>query len=196
VLKEASATAFSEGRNKQGVLVETIGALELVKASGAARMMRRRWRQSVVHHTQASTQSRLTSQLALHGNMFAQQAANVGIVVSGAVLASRGEVSMGAIIACVMLSGRALAPLGQIAGLLTRIHQAVSAFKALDAVMQSPMDRDLQKRYLSRPQLQGRIELRNVSFSYPGQSGKALDGLSFKVEPGERVAILGRIGSG
>ncbi|MFO7325973.1 MAG: type I secretion system permease/ATPase [Pseudomonadota bacterium] len=196
VLKEASATAFSEGRNKQGVLVETIGALELVKASGAARMMRRRWRQSVVHHTQASTQSRLTSQLALHGTMFAQQAANVGIVVYGAVLASRGEVSMGAIIACVMLSGRALAPLGQIAGLLTRIHQAVSAFKALDAVMQSPLDREQSRRYLSRPKLAGRIEFRDVSFAYPGQSGKALDGVSFRIEPGERVAIVGRIGSG
>jgi ATP-binding cassette subfamily C protein LapB len=196
VLKEASSASLNEGRNKQGVLVETIGALELVKASGAARMMRRRWRQSVVQHAQVSTTSRLVSQLAINGTMFVQQAANVGIVVYGAVLAARGEVSMGAIIACVMLSGRALAPLAQIAGVLTRIHQAVSSFKALDAVMQSPMDRDLQKRYLSRPQLQGRIELRNVSFSYPGQSGKALDGLSFKVEPGERVAILGRIGSG
>src|SRR5690606_19525613 len=196
VLKEASAASLTEGRNKQGVLVETIGALELVKASGAARMMRRRWRQSVVQHSQVSTQSRLVSQLAVNGTMLAQQAANVGIVVYGAVLASRGEVSMGAIIACVMLSGRALAPLAQIAGVLTRIHQAISSFKALDAIMQSPLDREQRRRYLSRPQLQGRIELRNVSFSYPGQSGKALDGLSFKVEPGERVAILGRIGSG
>ena len=196
VLKEASSAALNEGRNKQGVLVETIGALELVKASGAARMMRRRWRQSVVQHTQVSTQSRLTSQLALNGTMFAQQAANVGIVVFGAVLAANGEVSMGAIIACVMLSGRALAPLGQIAGLLTRIHQGVSAFKALDAVMQSPLDREQHRRYLSRSKLAGRVEFRNISFAYPGQSGKALDGVSFKVDPGERVAILGRIGSG
>lgn len=196
VLKEASSAALNEGRNKQGVLVETIGALELVKASGAGRMMRRRWRQSVVQHAQVSTHSRLVSQLAINGTMFVQQAANVGIVVYGAVLAARGEVSMGAIIASVMLSGRALAPLAQIAGVLTRIHQAVSSFKALDAVMHAPLDRDQQKRYLSRPQLQGRIELRDVSFAYPGQSGKALDNLSFKVEPGERVAILGRIGSG
>lgn len=196
VLKESSAASQAEGRNKQGVLVETISALELVKSSGAARMMRRRWRESVVHHSHVSTQGRLVSQFAINGTMFVQQAAQIAIVVYGAVLASRGEVSMGAIIATVMLSGRALAPLGQIAGVLTRIHQAISSFKALDAVMQAPLDRDQRRRYLSRPRMQGRLEFRSVSFSYPGQAGKALDAVSFTIEPGERVAILGRIGSG
>lgn len=196
VLKESSAATQAEGRNKQGVLVETISALELVKASGAARMMRRRWRESVVHHSHVSTQGRLVSQFAINGTMFVQQAAQIAIVVYGAVLASRGEVSMGAIIATVMLSGRALAPLGQIAGVLTRIHQAISSFKALDAVMQAPVDREQGRRYLSRPRVQGRIEFRNVSFAYPGQSGKALDDVSFTIAAGERIAILGRIGSG
>src|SRR5690606_25657676 len=133
LLNEDSPASLNEGRNKQGVLVETIGALELVKASGAARMMRRRWRQSVVQHSQVSTQSRLVSQLAVNGTMLAQQAANVGIVVYGAVLASRGEVSMGAIIAFVMLSGRTLAPLAQIGGVMPWIPQAIMSFQALGA---------------------------------------------------------------
>jgi len=196
VLKESSASSLAEARNKQGVLVEMIGSLELVKISGASRMMRRRWRESVVHHSQVSTHSRLVSQLAINATLLAQQASQVGIVVFGAVLAAHGEVSMGAIIASVMLSGRALAPLGQIAGVLTRLNQAVSAFKALDAIMQAPLDRDPHKRYLSRPRIRGRIAFRDVSFAYPGQAGKALEGVSFTIEPGERVAILGRIGSG
>ncbi|HEY8509938.1 MAG TPA: type I secretion system permease/ATPase, partial [Steroidobacteraceae bacterium] len=196
VLKESSSASLAEGRNKQGVLVEMISALELVKISGASRMMRRRWRESVVHHSQVSTQSRLVSQFAINATVFAQQASQVGIVVFGAVLAARGEVSMGAIIASVMLAGRALAPLGQIASVLTRLNQGISAFRALDAIMQVPADRDPNRRYLSRPRIQGRIAFRDVSFAYPGQSGKALDAVSFTIESGERVAILGRIGSG
>lgn len=196
VLRESSAASLAEGRNKQGVLVETIAALELVKASGAARMMRRRWRESVVHHAQVSNQSRLVSQLAINCTLLAQQVAQVGIVVHGAILAARGEVSMGIIIGSVMLAGRALAPLGQIAGVLTRLNQAVSSFKALDAIMQAPADRMPQQRYLSRPRLEGRIELRGVSFAYPGQAGKALDNLWLSIQPGERVALVGRIGSG
>ncbi len=196
VLKESSASSLAEGRNKQGVLVEMIGALELVKISGASRMMRRRWRESVVHHSQVSTQGRLVSQLAINATMLAQQISQVAIVVYGAVLASKGEVSMGAIIASAMLGGRALAPLGQIASVLTRLNQAMSSFKALDAIMQAPVDRERHRRYLSRPRIEGRIEFRDVSFAYPGQAGKALDKVSFVIEPGERVALVGRIGSG
>lgn len=196
VLSESATASLVEGRNKQSVLVEMIGALELVKVSGASRMMRRRWRESVVHHSQVSNQGRLVSQLAINATVLAQQAATVGIVVFGAVLAAKGEVSMGAIIACVTLSGRALAPLGQIAGVLTRINSAITSFKALDGIMQAPLEREPHKRYLSRPRLAGRLEFRDVRFTYPGQPLAALDGVSFRIEPGERVAILGRIGSG
>lgn len=196
VLKESSSSSLAEGRNKQSVLVEMIGALELVKVSGASRMMRRRWRESVVHHSHVSTQGRLVSQLAINATMLSQQISQVAIVVYGAFLASKGEVSMGAIIASSMLGSRALAPLGQIASVLTRLNQAMSSFKALDGIMQAPVDRERHKRYLSRPQVEGRVELRDVSFAYPGQAGKALDGVSFRIEPGERVALVGRIGSG
>lgn len=196
VLAESTAASHSEGRNKQGVLVEMIAALELVKVSGAARLMRRRWRDSIVHHAHVSTQGRAVSQLAINVTLLAQQVSQVAIVVYGAVLAAQGKISMGAIIGSVMLSGRALAPLGQVAGILTRINQALSSFRALDAVMQAPTERDPRRHYLSRPAVRGRIVFRDVSFAYPGQSGKALDSVSFTIEPGERVALIGRIGSG
>jgi ATP-binding cassette subfamily C protein LapB len=103
---------------------------------------------------------------------------------------------MGALIAAVILSGRAVVPLAQIAALLTRFHQASAALKNLDQVMQMPVDRPEGKVFVTRPVLQGDIEFDHVSFHYPQQDVVALQDAAFRVEPGERVAIIGRVGSG
>ena len=93
-------------------------------------------------------------------------------------------------------TGRSLAPLGAIAGLLTRYQQSRVALKALDELMKRPIERAADKTFLHVPRLSGPTELRDVSFAYPGQEGRALDGVSLRIRAGERVAILGRIGSG
>ena len=89
-----------------------------------------------------------------------------------------------------------LAPLSQIAGLLTRYHQARTALTSIDRIMTLPDERAAEHEYVSRPRLQGAIEFRDVTFSYPGQEVAALSNVSFRIAPGERVALIGRIGSG
>jgi ATP-binding cassette subfamily C protein LapB len=104
--------------------------------------------------------------------------------------------SMGALIACTILTGRALAPLSQVAGLLTRYHQSVAALQSLDNVMKMPTDRLRGRTPLHRPILMGDIQFKEVNFTYPRQAIPALENVSFKISPGEKVGIIGRIGSG
>jgi ATP-binding cassette subfamily C protein LapB len=104
--------------------------------------------------------------------------------------------TVGALVACTIIAGRAMAPLGQVAGLLTRYHQAKMAYDTLNRIMAMPKERSDEVRYLSRPQLTGSIEFKNVTLTYPGQKMPALTDVSFKIKAGERVALIGRIGSG
>src|SRR3546814_15471004 len=94
---------------------------------------------------------------------------------------------MGAVIAATPRTGRALAPLGAVAAMRTRLQQSRVALKSLDSLMKAPVERAQNKQFLHRPRLSGQIEFKQVTFSYPGQETKALDGLSFKIKPGERI---------
>ncbi|WP_430469317.1 type I secretion system permease/ATPase [Thalassospira lucentensis] len=188
--------AFAEGQTKQGVLIETISGLETIKTAGAGPLMRKRWEDSIIHQSGVGAKTRRISQLAINATAFAQQATQVGIIFVGVFLIASGDISMGALVACVILVGRALAPLAQLAQTMTRINQARTSYRNLDTLMKEPTERRVDRRYVSRPRLAGKIEFRDVSFSYPDQSVKALNRVSFTVEPGEKVALLGRIGSG
>lgn len=185
-----------EGLTKQGVLVETVNGLETIKVTGAGPMMRERWKQSIDRQSEIGFRTRAFSQFALNFTMFAQQASQVLIIVYGVFLISDARMSMGALVAAVILSGRCLAPLGQVAQTLARANQALTAYKSLNALMKEPAERDHGRSYLSRPKLEGAIEFADVAFQYPDQKGTALTGVSFSIEPGEKVAILGRVGSG
>jgi ATP-binding cassette subfamily C protein LapB len=104
--------------------------------------------------------------------------------------------TVGALVAATIITGRAMAPLAQVAGILTRYHQARAAYEALDQVMALPNERPADVRFLHRPQIHGGIAFQNVSFRYPGAQQPALEQVSFTIRPGERVGLIGRIGSG
>jgi ATP-binding cassette subfamily C protein LapB len=127
---------------------------------------------------------------------FVQQVAYVGVVFYGVYLIAAERLTVGGLIACALLTGRVLAPLSQIASLLTRYHQARTALLSIDRLMQLPVERPEGHEFLSRPALQGAIEFRDVTFNYPGETGAALTQVSFRIAPGERVALIGRVGSG
>ncbi|HET8727005.1 MAG TPA: ATP-binding cassette domain-containing protein [Alphaproteobacteria bacterium] len=125
-----------------------------------------------------------------------QQFVTVVTVIFGVYLASEGAMTMGAIIAAVMLGGRAVAPLGSVANTVSRYHQSMVALGTLNRLMEMPVERPADRRFVSRPIQQGSFEFQAVGFSYPDSNVPALDGVSFKIQAGERVGIIGRVGSG
>lgn len=196
VLGRLAENNFIDGQTKQGVLVETVAGLETIKATGAARKMRARWEDAIARQSEHGLKSRAVTQFAINATGFVQQVAQVMIIFYGVFLISAGEASMGALIASVILTGRALAPLAQLAQTLTRLNQARSSYRSLDALMRTDSERPEGRHWLSRPRLSGRIRFDDVHFAYPDQNVDALKGVSFSIAPGEKVAILGRIGSG
>lgn len=196
MLSRLAERSYADGQSKQSVLVETIAGLETIKAAGAARRMRARWDEALTRASEHGTRARALAQLAMNATGFTQQAAQVLILFYGVFLIAEGATSMGALIACVILTGRTLAPLAQLAQTLTRLNQARASYRNLDALMRSGSERPAGRSWISRPKLDGRIAFEDVRFAYPDQLVETLKGVSFAIEPGEKVAILGRIGSG
>lgn len=195
-LSRLAERSFRDGQSKQSVLVETLSGLETIKAVGAARQMRARWDAAIEQQADHSVRSRAIAQFAMNATAFTQQTAQVMIVFYGVFLITRGDVSMGALIASVILTGRTLAPLAQLAQILTRLNQARASYRSLNTLMQSESEQPVGKRWLSRPHLDGHITFQNVRFGYPKAGVDALKSVSFDIKPGEKVAILGKIGSG
>ena len=196
LIMKRTQQAMAEGHHKNAVLIETLGGLETIKSVKAEGLMRTRWRSGVARHAKVSAIGRFLNQFAVNASGFAQQASQVGVVVIGVFLVGANEITTGALIASVILTGRAMGPLGQVASLLSRVNGALASYKSLDNLMTTQSEVEAGREYLARPQLEGKIEFRDVNFMYPGTNTKALDDVSFTIEPGEKVAILGKNGSG
>ena len=184
------------GSQKQATLVETLTGLETVKSLSAESPMQRRWEQTVGRIAGLGQKTRFLSSSAINITVFLQQMATVAVVIYGVYLISDGELSLGGLIACTILTGRALAPLAQVAATLSRYHQARASFMSIDTLMALPLEQSPDRNFLDRQVIEGSIEFSNVSFSYPGHPVAALDDVSFRMQAGERIAIIGRIGSG
>jgi ATP-binding cassette subfamily C protein LapB len=194
-LDRLAARSLGEAMLKQSVLVEAIGGLETVKTSGAAPLLSRRWLKAVQQHSDSSLRQRLISAI---GVTFATSAGTIsyaGVVIVGVNLIAEQELTMGGLIACSILAGRAIAPLAQISQLLSRLSSTRTAYRQINAMMEMPSEGP-ESGALKLSRVEGKIELRNVGFRYPGAPERALDEVSFTIEPGEHVALLGRVGSG
>jgi ATP-binding cassette subfamily C protein LapB len=191
-LKDAQTDAGLQ----HATLVEAIGGIETLKAARAEGKMLGRWRR--YSDMSANTQESLRRMQAFAVNLasLSQQAISVGLVVGGFYLFDAGKVSMGAIIAIVMVAGRALAPVGQLAFLLVRGRQAMLSLDTLDGIMAAPDERALAARSITPTISRGTIELQHVGFRYPDASLPSLSDFSLRVQPGERIGIVGRVASG
>lgn len=188
--------AFKEAAAKHGILIEAINGLETIKSVGGESKLQSGWERFVGATAESGNRSRFLSAITVNFAAFTTQLVTIGVVVVGVYRISEGLMTVGALVACTIIAGRAMAPLGQVAGLLTRYHQAKMAYDTLNRIMAMPKERSDEVRYLSRPQLTGSIEFKNVTLTYPGQKMPALTDVSFKIKAGERVALIGRIGSG
>jgi len=195
-LRRASEHGMRAAAQKNATLVEALVEAETVRALGVEGRLQGQLERSVAESARWNAEARQWALSAANLATFLQQMVSVGVVVFGVYLISDGLLSMGGLIAAVMLSGRAVVPLAQIAGLLTRFFQASTALQTLNEVMKMPVERPEGKVFVTRPVLQGNIEFDHVSFMYPGQELPALQDASFRIESGERVAIIGRVGSG
>lgn len=194
-LERLSAKTLGQGMAKQSVLVETLGSLEVVKASGAGPMLTRRWLASVSQQSESAMRQRLIASI---GMTFAGSAGTLSyalVIVVGVFEIAAGHMTTGGLIACSILASRAIAPLATITQLLTRLTATRTAYRQIDALMEQPIEGP-GANGLQPGKVEGAIEFRNVSFRYPGAPEKVLDAISFRIAPGEHVAILGRVGSG
>ena len=196
LLARLATEGLSQGMSKQGVLVEAISGLETVKSSSAGPLLIRRWARAVDDHAASSLRQRLIAAISINVAQSVQQVCYIGVVIGGVYMIGARELTMGGLVACSILSGRCVAPLGQIAGLLTRLSHTRSAYAQLDRLMQGGGEARDDTDYLRRDRLDGGVEFRNVTFRYPGATARALDDVSFRIAPGEHVAIVGRVGSG
>lgn len=198
LLARLAAGNLETSMSKQSVLVETLNGLETVQATGSGRLMRKRFEEAARMQSDLGLRNRLLSQFAINSAASVQQLAQIGTIFFGVFLIHDNTITMGAMIAAVILGGRTLAPLTQLASALSRANAARQAYRSIDALMQDKSTQgDVgEGQRLSRPKLRGEIELKNVSYTFPGSTQPVIRNLSLKIPAGQHVAILGRMGSG
>jgi ATP-binding cassette subfamily C protein LapB len=195
-LLRVSRRALAETTDKNAVLVETFGGIETIKALGAEGWAAAKWERAAALSIASTAAARRWTNGAIGLVVAANGVASVATVVVGVHLVREGSLTAGAVIAAVILASRALAPLGQIAQLLLRLNQAVSAYRAIAALLAFPQERGRQARFVHKPSFEGRIDVKGVTFAYPEAKAPALDNVSLSARPGERIGIVGPIGSG
>ena len=195
-LRKAVEQTYHASARKNAILVEGLNGLETLKILGAESKIQHTWEESVAHISRWSARSRFLSTSVSHLSNFVQSLTVVAVVIAGVYMISKGNMSQGGLIAIVILTRQAIAPMAQVVGLATRYHRARTAYETLQQVMAMPVERPVKKTFLHRSEMAGAIEFKDVSFTYPDQNMTALKDISLTIKPGERVGIIGSIGSG
>ena len=195
-MASTAVEAQADSSVQHSVLVESISGAETLKSARAEGQMLGRWKR--LSEMSARTQERMRRLTAIAVNLasFSQQLISVGLLIGGFYQFNAGNMSLGAIIAIVMLAGRALQPVGQLAFLLTRQKQAFATLESLQQMMESADERQAALRSVVPEIRSGKIQLVNLSFRYPEASRDSLSNMNLSIEPGERIGIIGRVASG
>ena len=194
-MERLSARTMGQGLLKNSVLTEMVGGIETVKAIGAGPLLEKRWSSALIAQSDSALRQRLIGTIAM---TFAGSASTIsysGVVILGVFLIAAGKMTTGGLVACSILSSRAIAPLTQISQLLSRLEATRAAYRQLQPMMENPVEGPAGDG-IRLATVSGKIEFRGVSFRYPGATQKTLKDISFTIMPGERVGVLGRVGSG
>ena len=195
-LKESIESSHEANAKKSGILIETLQNIETVKSMSMTGKQQWEFEESTGEIAEKNLKSRLlSSSIPSVTNLFIQLN-TVFVVVFGVYLIQEFELTMGGLIAVVILTSRTVAPMGQAAGLISNYSDARSSYDTLSSIISQEMERPEGKEFVERPTFSGKVEFKNVTFNYPDAEMPALDDVSFIIQPGEKVAFIGRIGSG
>lgn len=181
--------------HKNGILIESLNALETIKSLGASGHLRWKWEETTADISKKSLLTKILSTSISNVNAFLVQFSTVVIVVVGVYIIAQNNLTLGGLIAAVILSSRAIVPMGQFASLISNYEQAKASYKMLDNIMNLPEEREKNKAAIHKENIDGEIKFNNVSFAY-NENKKALENISFEIKKGEKVAIIGKMGSG
>jgi ATP-binding cassette subfamily C protein LapB len=195
-MAQTSIDAQADSSLQHSVLVESISGIETLKSARAEGQMLGRWRRYASMSAATQEKMRRLTSVAVNMASESQQAISVGLVIGGFYLFNNGDITMGAIIAIVMLAGRAMSPIGQFAFLITRARQSMTTLDSLQRMMEAPDERQIAARTIVPEIRAGHLELKGASFRYPASSVDSLSDINLSVKPGERIAIIGRVASG
>jgi ATP-binding cassette, subfamily C, bacterial LapB len=195
-MRALAETTFRASAMRNATLVESLATIETIKAHGAERVMQTRMEESSSFLARTNAQLRLASASVVNAISSLQQFVTLATVVAGVYLIHSGSLTMGGLIAATMLGSRTLGPLSQLVALMMQYQNARTALTSLEGTMRQEPERQAQARYLHRPHVAGGIAFENVHFAYPGRQQEALRGVSLRIQPGEKVVVVGRIGSG
>jgi ATP-binding cassette subfamily C protein LapB len=195
-MHELTETTYRASAQRNATLVESLVGLETVKTLGAESQIQRQWERATLFIAQIGGRLKLLSAGTVNFAQFMQQLVNVAVIIVGVYELANNNMSMGGIIAASMLSGRAMAPLGQVAGLMMQYQNARTSLASVNTHMELPVERPDGASFVHRPSFKGDIEFKDVSFCYPGRDQAVLKKVSFRLQAGEKVGIIGRIGSG
>ena len=195
-LQESIESSYEASARKNGVLIEALNNIETIKTHNMSGTFQHEWEESSGNIAQKGLKSRMISSSIPTFTGLLIQLNTVFVVFYGVYLIQDFQMSMGALIAVVILTSRTVAPMGQAAGLITNFSDAKTAFLSIEEILQQPTERPLGKAFIQRQDFKAKIEFKNVSFTYPQSEKPALKEVSFTIAPNEKVAIIGRIGSG
>ena len=199
-LRRATSNTMRQQADLHGVLVEAVEGIEDIKATGAQGRFLQAYEASTAAAIESQLRSRRLTNWTMNLSAVSQQMVTLILLVWGVYLIDQKVITGGALMGAVMFGMRAIAPLTSVVMLATRYQGAKAAMRALDHVMSQPVERDANRNYLPQRERDCRVALNEVGFAYPAsgsnEAPKVLKGVNLKFEPGERVAILGRIGSG
>ena len=195
-LQRSIESTHQAAAHKNGILIETLQNIETIKVLGLAGKMQWNYEESTGEIANKSLKSRLLSSSIPNVTAFLVQLNTILCILYGVYLINDFELTMGGLIAIIILSSRTVSPLGQAASLITNYEDAKTSYEAIDSIITRPVERPKAKEFIRRENIIGNIEFRNVTFTYPDTQITVLNNVSFTINKGEKVAILGRIGSG
>ncbi len=195
-LRASIESTHEASAKKSSILIESLNNIETLKTLGTLNQIQWKWEESTGEIASKSLKSRLLSASIPTITQLLIQLNTVMIIVFGVYKIQEFELTMGGLIAVVILTGRTLAPMGQVASLMTNYEDTKTSYETINEILTQPSERPEGKKFVERPDFSGHIEFVDVSFSYPGNDVPALKNISFVINPGESVAIIGRIGSG